>query len=1072
MNLLSLAEASTDSFRQDDNLVALARSNLDVTVVLESESSRSSSVHASAIRLRPAHSDVGNMFAGIGGVNRNKVTDLGRSSQERKSSETLHLHAPHPSASFERTYSSAVGNSNSFDDMNYGGSTSRSRRLEYTSRISAANVDAAVSASKASLSAAEASAAGLRPSNASHEKGNSNSLNQSAAGGSKAVLAALKALQDKLRRVEAERDSALDECTALHRRIQEQDSAKAAGVLAVQAEKDALMQEKRAAVLEMEAKWKQEVERSRSLSAEIKGCMQLQAQLEGKIADQAQQGAGYRARLEEADLEKQRLYAKEEQVTQTVVWESRRHEDEKALMQQQLRTQQEQVLQARYECEMANSRTKELEILVKSLTESRYTRMSSAGKSSEEGSILTTAFDDSDSEEDTSDAAAQHKQNQGKGQGKGKGAPVAAGAKSAASNAKASRPAGKTVALAVQDKNKKAECAPSTLPPKVPVRDPKDKDKDKNARLGAKSILRGSESTKGTSATLLSTRKRTESKDSMASSHKQRRTRSDSVDSRNSWDSVESASSVQNAANTHKHAAKHSKSVVNQRGASPQSVASARKEQEGIAYGFLSPSPSPPAPPAQTSAPDHHPTPTPHYLQPTVATILQGSHVDDKDVHLREVQAHEAQHDKYSDTHNPHHPVPKPSPPKHHTHHHTLSHHAHLHASAPKHSPNSDAQTQMPAPPVLEPLPARELAPAQPVLLTPAPAQLQAQESKSPEDPEVSAYNSGYYVHASANSNAQAEISGIAQMDESIDVVRAIYGHDGAMRSNSSSLSELRNTINDAHSVRRSLEHTGLGARPRAVLHGSSESPESYRAARAAAAEKELGGTFGSPPVRSAINTVLMSTKNATPARSDANTSVGGSTSSAGARRGNTLNSVIVSLEEEFTALNNKYRKLLSTCSSAAGAKHTEQEAQDADELVTVIHKLHRKGEQLRKLRVGSPSMNMFSSSASATYIENMTNTNLVGGNRNATTVSAMTHSQNLEHTPRFINLLPSTLSSHLNTSSHGSASAISGSPRSGHPAPHRASNTGQFTHIKDDVLDFDVQNLNAPATIGSSSKI
>jgi len=202
------------------------------------------------------------------------------------------------------------------------------------------------------------------------------------------------------------------------------------------------------------------------------------------------------------------------------------------------------------------------------------------------------------------------------------------------------------------------------------------------------------------------------------------------------------------------------------------------------------------------------------------------------------------------------------------------------------------------------------------------------------------------------------------------------------------------------------------------------------------------------------------------------------------------LNSVIVSLEEEFTALNNHYRKLLSTCSGAAGTKHTEQEAHDADELVTVIHKLHRKGEQLRKLRAGSPSMNLFSSSATATYVENMTNMNLAGGSRN-TTASAIPHAQHAGSpavTPHFIDPLPTTTTSHSHShsdlnksaSSHGSA----GSPGrvAGHAAgralaqkPNHDHNPsisgGSFKRIKDDVLDFDLQDLNTPATIGSGTK-
>ncbi len=58
----------------------------------------------------------------------------------------------------------------------------------------------------------------------------------------------------------------------------------------------------------------------------------------------------------------------------------------------------------------------------------------------------------------------------------------------------------------------------------------------------------------------------------------------------------------------------------------------------------------------------------------------------------------------------------------------------------------------------------------------------------------------------------------------------------------------------------------------------------------------------------------------------------------------NDLKDVISSLEEEFDALNSQYRKLLSSST-------IDSETQQADELVNVIQKLHKKGEQLRSLK-------------------------------------------------------------------------------------------------------------------------
>ena len=56
------------------------------------------------------------------------------------------------------------------------------------------------------------------------------------------------------------------------------------------------------------------------------------------------------------------------------------------------------------------------------------------------------------------------------------------------------------------------------------------------------------------------------------------------------------------------------------------------------------------------------------------------------------------------------------------------------------------------------------------------------------------------------------------------------------------------------------------------------------------------------------------------------------------------LQSVISSLEDEFESLNNQYRMLLSSAQKPS-------EESSAEELVDVIHKLHRKGEQLRALK-------------------------------------------------------------------------------------------------------------------------
>ena len=68
------------------------------------------------------------------------------------------------------------------------------------------------------------------------------------------------------------------------------------------------------------------------------------------------------------------------------------------------------------------------------------------------------------------------------------------------------------------------------------------------------------------------------------------------------------------------------------------------------------------------------------------------------------------------------------------------------------------------------------------------------------------------------------------------------------------------------------------------------------------------------------------------------------------------LQGVIYSLEEEFTALNDQYRLLLSSIkgntTSTGGSSPVD--IMKEEELVTIIQKLHKKGEQLRSLK--SPS--------------------------------------------------------------------------------------------------------------------
>ena len=60
------------------------------------------------------------------------------------------------------------------------------------------------------------------------------------------------------------------------------------------------------------------------------------------------------------------------------------------------------------------------------------------------------------------------------------------------------------------------------------------------------------------------------------------------------------------------------------------------------------------------------------------------------------------------------------------------------------------------------------------------------------------------------------------------------------------------------------------------------------------------------------------------------------------------VDDVILSLEEEFSDLNDQYRSMIS---SAHAQSTPHLETKQTDDFVSVIKKLHRKGEQLRALK-------------------------------------------------------------------------------------------------------------------------
>ena len=994
MNLFSLAEASTESFRREDGIIISAKA--------KSERSGLESFYSNADRSRgnikppePAHSN--NMFASVGGTNRVKLGD--KDVRSISAPKPAILHAPHPSSSFD----TASNVDASFDSTSsklmhnmHGNSIKHTRKLDFTSHLTAANVEAAINASKESLNAAEVTAAGI-------SGGLNNSVSQSTAGGSKAVLAALKALQDKIRRLETERDAAREECVHLNGQVQAKTVELSTAAQRAQSEKEQLNQDKKIAVAEAESKWLQETEKSRSLQNELRTCGELQQQLSSKISDQVTQISDLRARLDEAIGEKQHLKAKEQEVAQTIVWESRRHEDEKEQVNKQLRAQQQELMRVRYECEISASRIKELEATIQSLKSTKSRSRSfdehptlttatnekhshNGGQSLETGSVLSSTFDDSDSV--NSDFVQKKKKVKAKT------------AKSADKPSKLTEPKpnpSKTTAKS------DTTSLPPKIPPKISTKD-LSKDNRQKSKEAIQTSARASTSTttrhdRANGST--SYRKRADTEGSILSmdgENSKRRARSDSVDSRLSVDSM--ASSASTATNevplisrTHGSGkASSAELLVANSGPSRERSSSIQHNDSGIAY-------------AQNISEQ--------------AALSNAREQTQMKIPERGGHSHGSGHGHASPPeHAPHHALKNLSEP--------TSDHTHAH----RHTLIADSQIPAKAPTPVQQLTSPQFA----------------------DDAEVAAYNAMPHPHSTTENS---ELSGIAQMDESIDVVRAIYGHEAVLRNNNETLADLQSSLKDARAAQKTVEYAGLGARPRVVLQGHVDNiaaEQSFRAARAAAAEKELGGTFGSPTRLSAVNSALL--QKHSPLNFDANGGLADARtlSSAGIHRGNTLNSVIASLEEEFNALNNQYRKRLSACSSAASivGKHSEEETRDADELVQIIHKLHRKGEQLRKLRVGSPSMNLFSSNASAAYVNNMANTNLStsislsspgGQGDTVSSLNQLKIGSKMSSVPHFVNPLPAT------------------------PGTHRFS--GQ---IKDDVLDFEVQALNA--TSGSPDSL
>ena len=232
------------------------------------------------------------------------------------------------------------------------------------------------------------------PLNRSYNSAISNSstsqANQASASSSKAVLAALRALQDKIRRLETERAQALDECGQLRHQMknQEIETEHLRQREALTAQK-ALHEVRSAYEKILTEKTEQDV-RFAKIEDRNREEQRLVEELRGKIhmlEDEKHQGL-----LTIKDLEAEKTHSqsqnllfqqKEKELGQTILWETKRHEEDMDVLGNKLRTLQSDLSNATQDKSIAETKLLELDQLVSqllSVNESLVTRLS--GKSS------------------------------------------------------------------------------------------------------------------------------------------------------------------------------------------------------------------------------------------------------------------------------------------------------------------------------------------------------------------------------------------------------------------------------------------------------------------------------------------------------------------------------------------------------------------------------------------------------------------------------------------------------------------------------------------------------------------
>ena len=228
------------------------------------------------------------------------------------------------------------------------------------------------------------------------------SSSAASASSSKAVLAALRALQDKIRRLEVERTQAIDETTQLRHQLKNQEieseHIKQREILNSQKS----LQESRSAYdrllgdkAELEVRVSKLEERNR-LGQQTSDELQSKIKL---LEDEKHNGLIKVKNLENHQLQLesqiQHCQSKEKDLANTMVWETKRHDDEMISLTKKLKSLQDELNLALNEKQLSDSKQVELDQLVTqllSVNEALVSQLSGKSTSSKPSSLPSSSL--------------------------------------------------------------------------------------------------------------------------------------------------------------------------------------------------------------------------------------------------------------------------------------------------------------------------------------------------------------------------------------------------------------------------------------------------------------------------------------------------------------------------------------------------------------------------------------------------------------------------------------------------------------------------------------------------------